>query len=203
MVGIGGVGVYPTMVMNTTDLNWLVEVVGHEWTHNFLTLRPLGINYDTTPELRTINETTASIAGKEWSGVDAALLPGAPAAEEEEAPPAEPDPPEPTPEAPAFNFRKEMRVTRLTVDDLLAKGEIDEAEAYMEAQRRVFWDQGYQFANSTRRILPSTGLTTIRRAGPARREDPVGPAVQECAGEAIRWPSSSAASRASSLLKNC
>ena len=65
MVAIGGVGVYPTMVQSTTDLTWLSEVVSHEWTHNYLTLRPLGINYDTSPELRTINETTACIAGKE------------------------------------------------------------------------------------------------------------------------------------------
>jgi len=32
VVGIGGVGVYPTMVMQTSDLNFLVEVVAHEWT---------------------------------------------------------------------------------------------------------------------------------------------------------------------------
>ena len=57
-VAIGGVGVYPTMVMGTTDLNWLVETVAHEWVHNYLTLRPLGIRYDLTPELRTMNETT-------------------------------------------------------------------------------------------------------------------------------------------------
>ncbi|MFN3625773.1 MAG: hypothetical protein ACK4TP_17130, partial [Hyphomicrobium sp.] len=65
VVGIGGVGVYPTMVMSTTDLNWLVEVVAHEWTHNYLTLRPLGLLYEASPQMRTINETTASLAGKE------------------------------------------------------------------------------------------------------------------------------------------
>jgi len=41
--GIGGVGVYPTMVMSTTDINWLAEVVAHDWAHNYLTLRPLGL----------------------------------------------------------------------------------------------------------------------------------------------------------------
>ncbi len=65
VVGIGGIGVYPTMVMQTSDLNWLAEVVAHEWIHNYLSLRPLGINYLTSPELRTMNETVASIAGKE------------------------------------------------------------------------------------------------------------------------------------------
>ncbi len=65
VVPVGGVGVYPTMVMATSDLEYLTETIAHEWVHNFLTLRPLGLNYDTTPELRTINETTASIAGNE------------------------------------------------------------------------------------------------------------------------------------------
>ncbi|HWQ45862.1 MAG TPA: hypothetical protein VN376_03285, partial [Longilinea sp.] len=65
VVPIGGVGVYPTMVIESTDLTWLLQTISHEWVHNYLTLRPLGMNYDTTPELRTMNETTASIAGDE------------------------------------------------------------------------------------------------------------------------------------------
>src|SRR6185503_18116335 len=65
VVGIGGVGVYPTMVTETTDLRWMLETIAHEWTHNYLNVRPLGLNYSTTPELRTMNETTASIAGGE------------------------------------------------------------------------------------------------------------------------------------------
>ena len=52
VVPIGGVGVYPTMVMETTDLGWLLNTIAHEWTHNYLTLRPLGLNYSNskTPE---------------------------------------------------------------------------------------------------------------------------------------------------------
>ncbi|MGE5461883.1 MAG: hypothetical protein ACM3PS_00915, partial [Syntrophothermus sp.] len=65
VVPIGGVGVYPTMVMETTDLHWVLDTIAHEWTHNYLTLRPLGIRYSETPELRTMNETTASISGNE------------------------------------------------------------------------------------------------------------------------------------------
>ena len=65
VVPIGGVGVYPTMVMETTDLRWTLDTIAHEWAHNYLNLRPLGLNYSTTPELRTMNETTASIVGGE------------------------------------------------------------------------------------------------------------------------------------------
>ncbi len=42
VVHIGGVGVYPTMVMRSTDMNWMLSTVAHEWIHNYLTLRPLG-----------------------------------------------------------------------------------------------------------------------------------------------------------------
>jgi len=31
-----------------------VDVVAHEWAHNYLTLRPLGLNYDHDAETRTI-----------------------------------------------------------------------------------------------------------------------------------------------------
>ncbi len=65
VVDIGGVGTYPTMVQETSNLVWLSEVVAHEWVHNYLTLRPLGMNYLTSPELRIMNETAASMAGKE------------------------------------------------------------------------------------------------------------------------------------------
>ena len=42
-----------------------------------------------------------------------------------------------------FEFGREMRATRLRVDDLLADGRIEEAESYMEERRRVFVENGY------------------------------------------------------------
>ena len=36
-----------------------------------------------------------------------------------------------------------MRETRLRVDDLLAEGRVEEAEAYMEERRLIFVEQGY------------------------------------------------------------
>ena len=29
-------GLDPTMVMETTDLNWTLDTIAHEWTHNYL-----------------------------------------------------------------------------------------------------------------------------------------------------------------------
>jgi len=62
VVGIGGVGLYPSMIIETGNLDWLIHVVSHEWTHNYLTLRPLGMFYGTSPELTTINETIADLS---------------------------------------------------------------------------------------------------------------------------------------------
>ncbi len=72
VVGIGGIGLYPTMVMNSTDLNWLAETVSHEWNHNFLTWHPLGASCGNSETLRTMNETVASLSGREMG---AAVIP--------------------------------------------------------------------------------------------------------------------------------
>ena len=69
VVPVGGVGTYPTMVISTSNLLYLVDTVAHEWVHNLLVFRPLGWNYSTTPELRTMNETAASLAGEEISWI--------------------------------------------------------------------------------------------------------------------------------------
>jgi len=176
IVDVGGIGVYPTMVAETSNLDFLTEVVAHEWIHNFLTLRPLGLNYYTNPELRTMNETTASLAGMEigravMERFYPELLP-APPAPESAAEPDEPAPP------PAFDFRDEMRKTRVTVDELLAKGEIEAAEDYMEAQRQVFWDQGYRIRKLNQAYFAFYGAYADEPGG-AAGEDPVGEAVRK------------------------
>ncbi|GAP09352.1 hypothetical protein BECAL_00495 [Bellilinea caldifistulae] len=175
VVPVGGVGTYPTMVMSTTDLNWLAEVIAHEWIHNTLTLRPLGALYYASPEMRTINETTASIAGKE---IGAALIERF--YPEKVPPPAPPSPPlrpsQPQ-EPPAFDFRAEMRETRVTVDALLAEGKIEEAENYMEQRRRVFWENGYRIRRLNQAYFAFYGAYADQPGG-AAGEDPVPAAVR-------------------------
>jgi hypothetical protein len=177
VVGIGGIGLYPTMVMQTTDINWLVEVVAHEWVHNFLTLRPLGFSYLSTPELRIMNETTASIAGKEIGrAVVAQYYP------QYLPPPSEPagtttKPDTQNAEPARFNFQQEMRITRVTVDQLLSEGKIDAAENYMEARRRIFWDNGYLIRKLNQAYFAFYGAYADQEGG-ASGEDPVGTAVR-------------------------
>ncbi len=177
---IGGVGVYPTMVMSTTDINWLAEVVAHEWTHNFLTLRPLGVRYDLTPELRTINETTATIAGEELGrAFIARFYPEFLPAPVEPAPPQEDTPADETPEPPSFDYRAEMHTTRVRADELLAEGKIEEAEAYMETRRQFFWENGYLIRKLNQAYFAFHGAYNASpSSGGAAGQDPVGPAVQ-------------------------
>jgi hypothetical protein len=177
---IGGVGTYPTMVISTTDITFLTEVISHEWTHNYLTLRPLGVNYDTSPELRTMNETTANISGKE---IGQAVLEKyypeyapQPVVEQpqnapQQSPPAESNPP-------VFNFSKEMHATRVNVDKMLSEGKIIEAEAYMETRRKVFWDNGYLIRRLNQAYFAFNGAYADEPGG-AAGTDPVGPAVRD------------------------
>ena len=181
VVRIGGVGVYPTMVMETTDLRWMLSTIAHEWIHNYLNIRPLGLNYSTTPELRTMNETTASIAGDEIgllvlethypeflaSNLNGNLIlfndPFLPSSMFDDPPP--------------FDFRAEMHETRVTADELLAEGKIEEAETYMEQRRLFFWENGYLLRKLNQAYFAFHGAYADVPGG-AAGEDPVGPAVR-------------------------
>lgn len=171
VVPIGGMGFYPSMIIETSDLSFLMDVVAHEWTHQWLTLRPLGRRYLASPEMRTINETVASIAGAEVGAAVVArfypeLVPAPlPAA------PVRPAPEEP----PAFDYQAEMAETRRRVDELLAAGKVEEAEAYMEARRVLFVENGYLIRKLNQAYFAFYGAyaDTPGAAG----EDPVGPAV--------------------------
>ena len=177
VVPVGGVGTYPTMVAQSSDLNWLSEVISHEWTHNYLTWHPLGLLYLESPELQTMNETTASIVGKE---IGAALItryyPQLVPSEETTSSPAPSSENQAT--APVFDFQTEMHNTRVRVDGLLAQGKVDEAEQYMAERRLVFWDHGYAIRKLNQAYFAFYGSYADVPVGPAG-EDPVGAAVRE------------------------
>ena len=176
---VGGLGAYPTMVVRTTNLNWLTETIAHEWIHNYLTFFPLGIRYYLNDQMRTINETTASLAGKE---IGLALI----IAYYPERTPRyyQPMPVYTTVLAEGaetlnpFDFRSEMRETRLRVDALLLSGKTDEAESYMEARRNFFWENGYRLRKINQAYFAFHGSYNDTPGGGASGEDPVGPAVQ-------------------------
>ena len=148
---IGGLSTYPAMILEHDSLVWLTDTFAHEWAHHFLILYPLGYNYNQSGEMTSINETTASIVGREI-GRRVILryypelrdgLPPLPAPPE--TPPMSAGeliwPDEPPPDQ--FDLTREMRKTRLRVDELLAEGRIEDAEAYMEERRQFLVEHGY------------------------------------------------------------
>jgi hypothetical protein len=181
VVNIGGVGVYPTMVQRTTDLNWMLSTIAHEWIHNYLTLRPLGLSYNETPELRTMNETTASIAGDEIGALVVERfyperLVASPSSLSLISAPSEHPTPGDLPRPP-FDFRAQMHETRINVDALLAEGKVEEAEAYMEERRLIFLQNGYLLRKINQAYFAFNGAYADVPGG-AAGEDPVGPAVR-------------------------
>ena len=78
---------------------------------------------------------------------------------------------------PPFDFREQMRETRITVDALLAEGKIEEAETYMEERRLVFLENGYLLRKINQAYFAFFGAYADSPGG-AAGEDPVGPAVR-------------------------
>ena len=175
VVNIGGLGIYPAMILESTNINFLADVTAHEWTHHWLTLNPLGLHYAASPELRTINETVANVVEAEVGPeVIARYYPDfvpqpAPATT---ATPSEPDPNAPPP----FDFRAEMRITRLQVDELLAQGESEAAEAYMDERQAFFVANGYTHIRKINQAYFAFYGAYADRPG-ATGSDPIGPTV--------------------------
>jgi hypothetical protein len=172
IVPVGGLGTYPTMILESTSLVWITEVIAHEWVHNYLAFHPLGWNYSRTPELRTMNETAASLIGLAVGRLVLEeyypdLLPQA----------ASPSTSESTPEPLAFDFRAEMRITRLRVDELLDQGAIEDAEHYMEERRLFLWENGYRIRRLNQAYFAFHGAYADEPGG-AAGDDPVGEAVR-------------------------
>jgi hypothetical protein len=183
VVPVGGIGTYPTMVERTTALDWLSDTISHEWTHNWLTQRPLGLNYETSPELRTMNETTASISGNEISLI--VLKRYYPELVPLYARQTQMASLQDRPAQANFDFRAEMHTTRVHVDELLAAEKVEEAETYMDQRRQLFWDNGYPIRKLNQAYFAFYGAYADVPGG-AAGEDPVGPAVR-----ALRAQSSS------------
>jgi len=130
---IGGLATYPSMVLEEDSAERVLTSVAHEWLHQYLIFYPLGAEYWTRQETREINETTADLVGQEIGGVISTRYelrrPGAPRTSGGQSD--------------TFDFRAFMRAARLHVEELLASGQVDQAEAYMRARRDELQQNGY------------------------------------------------------------
>ncbi len=171
--GLGGLGVWPTMVMDQASLSWILSTIAHEWVHNYLVFQPLGWHLFDGQEMNTINETVATIVGDEigdrlafeYYGIP--IPPLLPPLDDEELI-ADDDPDQ-------FDFRREMHRTRLRVDELLEAGNVGEAEAYMEARRQMFVEEGYYLRKLNQAYFAFHGSYATRPAA----SDPIGPKLRE------------------------
>ena len=140
VVGLGGISTYPAFVSNDAGLRFAINTALEEWLHQYLFFRPLGFLYaldligiSPNYEIAVINETLASMVSKEigdtlYQKYYSQYLEGNRQTEAAE---------------PEFDFYREMRDIRIAVDDYMAKGEIEQAEAFMEQKRLFLASKGY------------------------------------------------------------
>lgn len=141
VVELGGLGAtYPTLVNNETTLRYALDTATHEWLHQYLAFKPLGLRYllDITGlaenyDITTMNETLAGMVSEEIGAmVYQKYYSGSKDAFEAE-----------NTLSSAFDFNREMREIRQKVDVYLARGEIAAAEKFMEEKRQYLVGRGY------------------------------------------------------------
>jgi len=134
VVSIGGLAAYPAFVRDDRSYRATVETAAHEWIHHYLAFYPLGQIWGQHGTATILNETTANIAGREIARLvfDTDPLTFEPGA----------DGGLPNGTAPTVDFNVEMRKLRLSVDELLAEGQVEQAEALMEETRLHLAENG-------------------------------------------------------------
>ena len=137
VVNTGGIGSFPSVVSSGSSLHHALTTVAHEWLHNWFFFQPLGQHFWDNPDMTTLNETAATLGGWEIGDRAYEAMTGIVVDRSPPAPPGERDPN-------AFDFSSHMRETRLTAEQMLAAGHIEEAEAYMEQRRLELLDHGYR-----------------------------------------------------------
>lgn len=169
---IGGLGSYPTMIINQGDLIYLTDTIAHEWAHNYLFTFLTNIAWapQTDPKLMTLNETAASLVGQEISRqVISRFYPEW----VDRLPPldstGQPQSRQLSP------FDQAMRRIRRQVDQLLAEGKIEQAEAYMETERLKLIQQGYTLRKLNQAYFAFHGSYTLSPAS----VDPTGQQIRQ------------------------
>ena len=138
VVGLGGMATYPSLVDSEASLRFTIDTIVEEWLHQYLAFKPLGFRYlldlsglSRNYDIATINESLAGMVSGEigamvyqkyYSGNETGAIQ--------------------TPE-PEFDFNREMREIRKTVDAYLVRGEIAQAEEFMEQRRQYLASKGY------------------------------------------------------------
>ena len=177
VVQVGGLATYPASVFDNRPLRWTLQTAAHEWLHHYLAFRPLGWSIFESADMQTLNETLADMVGREIGDRAFELLGGVIAEDS-------PDgtlPLEHMHDTNPGTLEGEMRALRSKVDEMLADGRIEEAEALMEERRKVLVERGFPirklnqayfafhgtYAESPTSVSPIAGqLRALRRSIP-------------------------------------
>ena len=148
VVGIGGVATYPTIVRDDSSLLHAAITASHEWLHIYWFFRPLGWNIFSNPEMNTLNETAADLAGQELGERVYHAITGEKMEELQGVPSSSAGETREFAETgdrgeDGFQFDLEMRETRRGLDELLVQGQVEEAEAFLEQRRQIFVENGF------------------------------------------------------------
>jgi hypothetical protein len=141
VVDIGGVATYPAVVREGRSYGSTVATAAHEWVHHYLTFYELGLRYNGSSDLHTINETVADIAGDEIAAIVIERF-GTPTIADE-SPVAGTDTSLREPALLEVDHNRVLRDLRLEVDVLLDAERIEDAEARMEKVRLELCDADY------------------------------------------------------------
>ncbi|MDE0608989.1 MAG: hypothetical protein OXH77_03630 [Anaerolineaceae bacterium] len=169
---IGGIALYPAMILESASIATLADTFAHEWLHHYLFAFPLGQAWDYDSEARVINETVASLFAQEAAPrLLRRYYPelARPAASRQRVALSDQG---------VFNFGAEMDRTRRRVDELLERGEVEAAEDWMEGQRQRFVANGYAIRRLNQAWFAFYGGYQSEAQGPGG-DDPVGPALRE------------------------
>ncbi len=138
----GGLATYPSIIDDSADLHYTIQVVTLEWMHHYLAFTPLGFHFllsltglRTDYDIHVMNETVAHMVGEEisnkvyeryYSTLSSLYATATPTAAGE-----------------TFDFEAEMREIRLTVENYLRRGQIEQAEQYMNDKRDYLESKGH------------------------------------------------------------
>jgi hypothetical protein len=174
VVRIGGLAAYPAIVEEDDGYADAIDVLAHEWTHQYLFFQPLGIRYFNSLAMTTINETVANMVGRELSAELRSRFPldGTPQIFRSDAPPADR----------TVDVNRLLHQLRLDVDALLSQGRAAEAEQKMTDTHRFLAQRGYylppinqayyafygSYADTAESTSPfGPRLATLRRLSPS------------------------------------
>jgi len=172
---LGGIATFPSFVTNDAGLRFTVDTAVEEWLHQYLAFKPLGFSYllhltglSSNYEVATMNETLAGMASREIGAmVCEKYYPqyetGAQGSQVTDS---------------GFDFNREMREIRKDVDEYLARGEIIQAEQFMEQKRQYLASQGYHIRKLNQAYFAFNG----KYADKPTSISPIGAELEELRG---------------------